>query len=134
MQLNDLSENQVTIYGKPTYDLLEKTVNETKKCLVLIDIEGNEYDLLNKKTINLIKNCHIIVELHEFYKTQRQSAKKLLKELAKKFDIEILNSKLVNINNYPIIDTICNDSEKEVVFDEARPNNMRWLALKPRLN
>ena len=34
--------------------------------MILIDIEGEEYNLLNQKAFIFIKNFHIIIEMHPF--------------------------------------------------------------------
>ena len=44
---------------------LSDSIPDGKKCLIIMDIEGAESDLLDNAIIPKLNNCHILVEIHE---------------------------------------------------------------------
>ena len=125
-------ENNIEIYGEANHQSLKNVLKKINyKSLILIDIEGGEYELMNDEIISLIKNNSIIIELHEFYSEYRLESKKMLDRLSNFFKIEQIDSTSFNPNLYSILDYFPDD-EKFLVFSESRPQKMRWILLTPK--
>ncbi len=41
--------------------------NFTKRGLIICDCEGYEYELFNENNIDNLKNCDLIIEVHDFF-------------------------------------------------------------------
>jgi len=82
--LNNCKQN-IKIKGEAKYLSLKRIINKKKKCTILIDIEGAEFDLLSIKVLKLLKDCHIVCELHLFYgKKKYYELNNIQKKLVKK--------------------------------------------------
>lgn len=63
-QLNNVAD-RITIVGTCDISSLENVLNLQDKCLLIMDVEGAEKELLNPEIIPKISNCKILLELHE---------------------------------------------------------------------
>ncbi|MDA8665859.1 hypothetical protein N9L52_07695 [Litoricolaceae bacterium] len=125
----------VEIHGIATENNVIEVVQALSKndtAVMLIDIEGGEYELVNNKLLCAMRNHHLVIELHEFYSDQRRKSKLLIENLGKHFEIEILESEALNPNNYSILDDM-DDNKKWIAFSESRPSKMRWIVASPKI-
>lgn len=125
--------DSVEIHGEASEQSLGELLKgqiKSEDIVILIDIEGGEYGLLNERMLSLIKKYRIVLELHEFYADQRRQSEELINQLKNHFKIEVINRQSVNPHDYPILDDMT-DNEKLLAFSESRPSKMRWLALTP---
>ena len=100
--------------------------------MVLIDIEGEEFDLLNDETLKLLSNCNIIIELHPALANRGYEKQKNLINLCKPlFDVSIINRENYNPNLFEELDQFT-DEERLIAFSEGRDNNMSWLILETK--
>ncbi len=102
-----------------------------EESLFLFDIEGSEFNLLDKDNLELLKKSFLIIELHHFYSNATNIEKfkenldyffkvKYIKTSSRKFsDIEILNK--------------FNDDEKWLMMSESRPETMEWIVCEPKV-
>jgi Met-10+ like-protein len=63
-QLNNVAD-RITIAGTCDVSSLQNSFNPQDKCLLIMDVEGAEKELLNPEKIPRIHNCEILLELHE---------------------------------------------------------------------
>lgn len=132
LKLNNL-ENIVEIYNEANFESLKKNIdtNDTKDLLFLIDIEGNEFDLLTKDFCEYFQNSFFIIEDHNFNVTEKNK-KKIFYELIKSyFIVEVLEDKGKDPFSIDILKGF-NDDEKYLMMSEGRPESMQWLILKPK--
>ena len=131
IKLNKISD-KIKIITQPTLNLLDKYLNEKelKKTLFLIDIEGDEYDLINSTNIKLIKESYLLIEMHPFANISTIKRKKLDYILKKNFKIKIIK----NSGRNPYIKNIesLSDDERWLIVSEGRPNQMEWLLCYPK--
>lgn len=131
--LNNL-EKFVEIFGEANFKSLESVMKKiNNNALILIDIEGGEYELINDELINLLRESSIVIELHDFYSDYREKSKKMLDKLSRFFNIEYIEPTSINPNLYPILNNFPDD-EKYLAFSESRPHKMRWILLTPRID
>lgn len=126
--------DSVEIYGKADPQILIDIIkNSSGDKLILVDIEGAEYELMTPELIDQMAECSctVVIELHEFYSDLRVQSSNMLKRLESRYCIELLESSEVNPNDLAILDDYI-ESDKYLAIDEARPSPMRWVALTPK--
>ena len=91
-KINNLNE-KIKILGKANFEDLKKNLNseELKKTLFLIDIEGEEFKILNEINLPIFKNSILVVENHDFL-SNKQDVEKFFNLMKKNFNLEILNN------------------------------------------
>ncbi len=134
LKLNNL-ENKIEIYNEANFESLKKNinVNDTKDLLFLIDIEGNEFNLLTKDFCEYFQNSFFIIEDHNFNVVEADKKNNFYSLIKNYFNIEILNDTVKDPFNIDILNEY-NDDEKYLMMSEGRPKKMQWLVLKPKSN
>jgi len=105
--------------------------NLTDKTLVLIDIEGFEFQLLSKEVISALRKCTVIIEIHNWIDGFENEYPVLLKNLDRFFDISIIAPSERNIQNIELLRSYTDDN-RLLVSSERRPCLMRFLHLTPK--
>ncbi|MFL2884969.1 MAG: hypothetical protein ACJZ34_01455 [Candidatus Pelagibacter sp.] len=129
---NGLTKRVKIITFEDFKSLKIKTKNKNfSKVLILIDIEGNEYDLLNRANIKYFKNYFLIIELHEFMCNSSTKHKKFIQLLKKYYKIE----EIKNSSRNPYLKKIerLSDEERWTIVSEGRPCEMSWLICSPKI-
>jgi predicted O-methyltransferase YrrM len=128
---NELKTN-ITIEAEANLDSLNKLNNKIdfSKTLFLIDIEGYELELINDKSIELLKKSFLIIENHNFLLSDEKQDRyrELINKLKDKFNLEIIKNTGRDISQ---INEISNLSENEqmMIISEGRIKMMEWLVL-----
>ena len=104
-----------------------------KDCFFLLDIEGDEFKLLNDKNIEKLKKSNLLIELHPMYEIngKRLDPETLIKKLKKFFKINILTTTNRDLSNFRFLDSI-HENEKWLLVNEGRPERMEWLMCIPK--
>ncbi len=127
-------EHRVKIFGLCNRENLIENLKVEGLALVMMDVEGAERELLDPAVISRLRQCHILVELHEFVYpdiadliTNRFQASHIITEI---------QSRPRNYNDFPnAIATSVSFLPKKYLtgmLDEHRPGMMRWFYLKPK--
>jgi len=130
--LNDVSR-KVEIKSEFTPELLG-LFEFTKKSLIICDCEGFESILFNTENIKNLKQCDLIIELHDFIDIEISGN---LKELfSKTHNIESIfslddihkaqNYKYQELSGLSLFD-------KNKILRERRPAIMEWIVCKPKI-
>ena len=125
-------EDIVIAKNEADYKSLENLINAHESAVILVDIEGAEYDLLNNDVLELLKNCFIICELHPFcvdHGTEREQ--ELIQNAERVFDVSFIQRDYYAPNRFSELDAF-SDEERLLAFSEGRPTNMKWLILEPK--
>ena len=128
-KLNGLSNN-IELFEEATINFLDNiNLNyKLKDCLFLIDIEGEEFKLLNATNLKPLSKSILVIEIHDFY----GSPVPLKKRLNKYFKIKSVTTGKRDLSKYKILDEI-HDNEKWLVVNEDRPKKMEWLVCVPKI-
>ena len=120
------------IYEKADLNFLN-LLNEIdlSKSLFLFDIEGDEFNILNEKNLNLLKKSYLIIEIHHFY-SKPNIVKSFEKNLTKFYSIDKITTQNRNYSNFKFLNKF-NDDEKWLMMSESRSSTMKWLVCKPLL-
>ena len=124
-------QNKIKVFGKATENF-HLVIKNKKKTLILVDIEGEEFKILNLSSIIQIKECHLIIEIHHFNNNFFINYKKLLKILLKFYKIKFITwpSGANRINELPILDSFTDDN-RYLLCSEHRNHKMRFLYCIP---
>ena len=130
LQLNDINEN-IQIFPKANINFLEQLDNKVdfSKSLFLFDIEGDEFKILDKKNINIIKNSYLIIELHHFYSSKKE-VEQFYELLNKFYNIRFCKTGNRIFSKFKKLDKF-NDDEKWLMMSESRPETMNWIICEP---
>ena len=101
--------------------------------LIICDYEGYEGELFDEDVATHLKNCHLIVELHDSPRDGDKIRSKLLPLLSKSHSVSLITSYTDSYKaHYYQCDEIGTDPiERFVAFAEKRPWQMDWLVCEP---
>ena len=129
-KLNNIS-SQFKILEKLSLNKINEfvSIKDMKNTLFLIDIEGNEYELINSSNIKFIKKSHLIIEIHPFLSNSSKN-KRFINLLKKNFKVQTFTSSSRN----PHVKGLENltDDERWMIVSEGRPMQMSWLVCGPK--
>ena len=125
-------DKNIIIKSEANFNSLKEIINTEKDAVILIDIEGDEFNLLNYETLKLLSNSNIIIELHPSLVTDGYKKEKDLINYAKSlFNVSLIKRENYNPNLYEELDSF-SDEERLIAFSEGRENNMNWLILETK--
>ena len=131
---NNFCSDKIEIYKEANYNSLKKIIEDYKSAVILIDIEGGEFELLNNEVINLFRNCNLIIELHPSQVADGALKQQRLLDSCKNFfEISLVKRETYNPNKFEELDKF-SDEERLIAFGEGRENNMNWLILTPKIS
>ena len=96
--------------------------------LVICDCEGAEVDLLNIDEIESLKQCDILVELHDFLRPNVTAT--LTQRFEKSHEIQLVDSAKPDVSLYPAL-KILTPQQREIALDE-RAEPMQWAWMTPK--
>lgn len=126
-------ESSIVIRSEATAQELSKLTDEVdmNEAVILVDIEGGEFDLLSSEMMLNFKNAVFIIEIHNWVDNFIDKYHDFLKRAELFFSIELLKydySKLDNLNmlsDFP-------DDNRFLLLSEGRPCLMHFLLLIPK--
>lgn len=122
----------IEVGEEASYESVANILSEHGSAFVLIDIEGDEYELLNNEMLALLSSSTVIVELHPRKVTDgSRLQEKLMQNAAKYFETEILIRETYNPNMFEELSEF-SDEDRLLAFSEGRKANGLWLALSPK--
>jgi hypothetical protein len=100
--------------------------------LMLVDIEGAEFELLTSEMLEEFKDAAIVVEIHDFFEGDDQRVAQLVKNAEKNFNNRWVHTGLRNPSAFPELAN-WSDDDRWILCSESRPKLMRWLILEPKV-
>jgi hypothetical protein len=127
-------ESKIKTFSKANFeDVLENIEPENlKKTLFLIDIEGNEFELFDKKILKILSNSFFIIENHDFMIENKKIIEKFWFNIKNFFNYELIYQSSRNPFSIDFLKQFSED-EKWIMMSEMRPQNMNWIFLKPKI-
>lgn len=131
--LNGVAE-RVGIFEAATHDF-DQTCGEAGPGagdFVLIDIEGAEYDVLQRETLTRLAQATILIELHPFLVENGEAREAgMLANASENFEITYFND---CVRDLGAIDELADfsDDMRWLLCSEAREKRMRWAILTPK--
>lgn len=130
-QLNGISE-RVHVYGIADSNF-DQQIPEVSlaQTVVLIDIEGGEFDLLDELLLQRLKQSLLVIELHEFMVdngTEKLAA--LIKRLEQLYKLSWLRTGVRDLSNFDALESF-NDTDRWLLCSEGRMQLQKWLVCEP---
>lgn len=131
-QLNGVLDD-VEIYGKFDEEFLLNADNlDLTRAVVLIDIEGDEFSLLDSPLIHQLREAIIVVELHDFHFEDGAALKAaLIDKLQVYFELSTVTTGERSLPRSDFLDEL-SDNERWLLCSEGRARRMEWLIASPR--
>lgn len=127
-------DNKIFIHKEANLNSLKKIIDTNQTATILIDIEGGEYELINKDILKLLNKCKIIIELHpNLVEDGSRKQKILLDNCNDFFETNIIEREFYNPNKFKELNQFV-DEDRLIAFGEGRDTNMQWLVLDPKKN
>ncbi len=132
--LNRVS-NKLHIFGEATKDFYKNIPKEDlNSAVILIDIEGAEFSLLDIELLRHLKKSIIFIELHDwFFEDSENKVNKLIGDAKTFFKISRLTTTSRDLSKFPELRDY-SDSERWLIASEGRSKLMTWLRLDPKPN
>ena len=127
-QLNSVT-NQISIKDKAEKIDLIQVLSSNLHTLILVDIEGSEFDLIDAEVLETGKDKFFVIEIHA-----RIGTKKFIEffRLCQTFhECEVITG---TKKDFPSDDFTNNlsDNERSLLMSEGRPYQMGWIVLSPK--
>lgn len=125
---------QLSVYGEVSTDDLLVISQEVKldDVVMLIDIEGGEFDLLEEKVINQFRFSALIVEMHDWMVADGiRLREELLARLSVHHHIKIVTKAIRDLSGRVEL-AVKNDDHRWLVCSEGRGRQMEWLVCEPK--
>jgi lipopolysaccharide biosynthesis glycosyltransferase len=132
--LNDV-QSKVTVHGLANGESIKAVVGDSSsEFVVLVDIEGAEFDFLTVEMFKTLENSVIIVENHEFFfKDGVKKREALLERAEKTHYIESFKTGARDLSKYSEL-TSLSDTDRWLFCSEGRKELMSWYQFIPKLN
>jgi hypothetical protein len=128
--LNGVGE-QIEIEGEANAAKIAEIVRIHGPCVVLRDIEGEEFNLFDDKLFEALQRCAIIIELHDgVFPNIPLGRDGLFAKAEKYFNIKYIersNSNIIEFQEF----SRWTDDFRMLVVSEGRPSKMEWILLEP---
>ncbi len=131
-ELNNVVD-RVKILGEASANFYEEIeISDLNKSVLLVDIEGGEYDILNRETFRVFDQSPIIVELHEWYPDAATRVSQLKAAAADTHSVQEFKMGSRDLSSFSELRAL-NDDDRWLLCSEGRPYVMRWLFFEPKI-
>ncbi|MBN3196855.1 hypothetical protein [Pectobacterium versatile] len=125
-------KGELKVYGEANISSISALLpEELNKSLVLVDIEGYEFELLTHDIMSALSTCTVIIEIHNWVDDFIPKYENLLKDAWEFFDIEYFQRVERVTSNLPELRDFTDDN-RLLLVSERRPCLMRFLKLTPK--
>lgn len=130
-QINNVS-NRLTIKAQLCFpDDLQASIDENKKTLIFMDVEGAELQLLDINAVPKLKKCHIIVEIHDSVSPVLGDTIKKQFEGSHRFREVIQEERTIKDFTLNSWNRSIQKKQFEKLMHEGRGYKMRWFVFEP---
>jgi hypothetical protein len=132
-KLNGVSD-RISIHGTADRDFYEIIpAAERSKSVLLVDIEGGEFDLLTEDVFRAFERSIIFIELHDYaFRDGRDRLATLKASAGRFFNITELTTTARDLSKFPELRSF-SDTDRWLICSEGRGRLMQWLRLDPKL-
>jgi hypothetical protein len=125
-------DEKIIIGKEANTETLRQVMVAEGEAIILIDIEGAEYDFLDEAVLTIIKYCSIVCELHPWLVEDGQRKEQELEARARqRFHVSFLQRDSYSPNIFAELEKF-SDDERLLACSEGRGENTRWMVLEPQ--
>lgn len=99
--------------------------------IILIDIEGAEFNLLNEELLTLTQGARYVIELHDTFNADTASRDKLLARMAPHWNTEVILDRARDWHDIEALKK-WHDLDRAVLVSEGRKIIGEWLVAEPK--
>ena len=125
--------HSVSVRGRFDTDFVANAEEfDLSRSVVLIDIEGEEFDLLDSLLIEQLRRAVLVVELHDFHFADGAALRSALcARLDAHFEVTTITTGAREVPRSEFLDAM-SDNERWLLCSEGRARRMEWLIALPR--
>ena len=126
-------DGKIKTFFEANFDIIFKNIsdNDLKKTLFLIDIEGQEFELLNETILKRLMHSYLLIENHDFIQPNKNLTNIFQQNIKKFFNIEIIEYSSKNPFQINLLKNF-SEIDKWLMMNEGRPQTMHWIYLTPK--
>ena len=131
--INSVSD-KIQIFEKANLKYIKDNFSEEmlNKTLFLIDIEGDEFDLLDDDALKFLSKSILVIENHDFMIKNKEKVNSYFSNIKKHFNLEYLKYSSRNPNVVSELNNFL-EMDRWIMMSEGRPpSTMPWLVLTPK--
>jgi hypothetical protein len=124
--------SKVKIFGRagPDFDNALSS-EELARSVILIDVEGAEFEILTNSTLQRLRHSVVFIELHDwFFPDGEEKLARLLADARSHYSISTLTMGARDLSMFPEL-IHYDDSERWLLASEGRNRLMTWLRFDP---
>ena len=130
-QDNGLAQ-RVSIQGAAEPGFWHSISHPLSDCVVMVDIEGGEFDLLDEAFFAAFRQSIVFVELHDwFYADGAERLARLRERASRTFAITELTTSARDLSAFSELSRL-SDDDRWILCSEGRGRRMTWWRLEPR--
>lgn len=104
---------------------------DLRDAVLLVDVEGREFDLLGEASFLALSDCVIYIELHDwFHPDGMQRLERLRRCCSATHTWREIRTGARDLGQFPELDVLC-DSDRWLLCSEGRARAMKWARLDP---
>ena len=127
-------ESRIKIFGEVTGDSLALLSSshdiDLSETVILMDIEGLEFEILSEAVLTKLQKSILIIEIHDWEAPSATSIGDLQKSAEKFFQVSWLTTGDRNLSVFPEL-VEWPDDDRWILCSESRRKLMKWLVLTP---
>lgn len=129
-------ENKIKIFEKASnnyLDYLREKISDIdfKECVFLIDIEGDEFNIINNKNLETLKESKLIIEFHEKDKSLNEENLRFIEMLKQFYDLNFLTTRERDFSKIDLLKDFI-DIDRWLMASENRIGLMKWIVCVPK--
>ncbi len=125
-------EDRIEVHGEADADFLSALdIDDFSRIIVLVDVEGAEFDILTSDVLRKLMYAQIVIEIHNWIDGFENKYAQFLKDAGEFFQLRRVEPVERHINSFEELDEFTDDN-RLLLCSEGRPNKMRFLHLTPR--
>ena len=130
-EINGVS-SRIEIFGEAKNDFYKvMPASEVQQSVLLVDIEGGEFDLFDSDLFYVFRLSVIFIELHDWAADDGATRlAKLVAKAEKYFHISEIKTTARDLSSFPELHSF-SDTDRWLICSEGRPRLMTWLRLDP---
>jgi hypothetical protein len=123
-EINGVSE-RVVVSGCCTAKDIERLIGPSLSCLIVMDCEGSELELLDPAMVPQLASSDILVKTHDF--VTPKITERIMARFASSHDMDQMYQGSCDVNAFLMMQE-WPELERYLMLSEDRPSNMTWLA------